>query len=302
MKNLSKQQMSKFSPAVYLCTAVLLLLSASLPAQAAKKVWTRGLKSRNYDFYIYDSKKSLFRKVLNNLENARSQFEIFLPPPPGVTPARGIVNIYRTRQQYLSAVGKEFSWSSGVWNGKTLEISPPPGESSRNAYRKYTSTVIYHEGFHQYLDSILENKVMPGMWFNEGSAQVFEDIQNSGNIAIPRKKENELVKAVRMFHGDLYTFMKKDYKQFYEAKSRNLNYRFANALMFYLYVGAASENSPFAKIPVRYVHLLRRYRDQFKALNVLKKEFDFKQLERELRAFWGSTSRINRARRYRKQP
>ena len=267
MHNLSKQQMSKFSPAVYCCTAVLLLLSASLPAQAAKKVWTRALNSRNYNFYIYDSRKNLFRKVLNNLENARSQFELFLPPPPGVVPEKGIVNIYRTPQQYLAAVGKEFSWSSGVWNGKTLEISPPPGEGSRNAYRKYTSTVIYHEGFHQYLASILENNVMPGMWFNEGSAQVFEDIQNSGNIAIPRKKENELVQAVRMYHGDLYTFMKKDYKQFYEEKSRNLNYRFANALMFYLYVGAASEKSPFAKLPIRYVHLLRRYRDQFKALD-----------------------------------
>ena len=271
--------------------------AASAKSHSSKAATFRLLQSANYDLYTNASGRGALNRILKKLENAREHFGRYLPVPAGRTASRGIIRLFRTREQYLSAVGADFKWSGGLWNGKELLISPLPGEHSANDNRKFIREVIFHEGFHQYLSGITDN-IPTGMWFNEGCAQLFVDLNSSGSVILSREKEKTLGSVAVKHPVPVKTLMALNNKNFYAPDMRNSNYQTSHALMYYLYFGAPAENSPCAAIPDRYIDLLYRYRDPDQAMAGLAAEFNLDKLDTDFRSFWGSPSRLSAARTY----
>ena len=255
----------------------------------------------NYIFVTNQRSRADMRHLQNDLELARALFGAYFPLPPGRS-CVGVVKLFADRKEYLRYVGKNMSWTAGVWRPleRELVVSPLGGQANDRIVERYMRKVALHEGFHQYIFYVA-NEVNPALWFNEGCAQFFENFSpRDGAIAAPDAREAAKLAGAVAGCRDLEEFVHLDHAGFYAANGRARNYALSYALCYYLLRGApALGETKFAAVPESYIEELRRTRDLGKARDRAFAGIDFKELHAKLKAFWNDPEQQRRAKEYR---
>lgn len=262
-----------------------------------KGKWMK-ITSANYTLFTNRSGRGAQTMILQDLEEVRSCFISCIPElsvPSGS--AKGIVRVFRTRKNYLDAVGENFKWSGGLWNGKELLISPPENEKYARGARLTIKRVMFHEGFHQYLASVLPG-IYVDMWFNEGCAQFFENTDARKRVKLNENMEKHIASVVAKYPFTVKQLMSLSYKDFYNEQTRNANYAAAFSFVYYLLKGAKADNLPAADIPAFYISQLKKSRNHKTAFNAVARKFDLKSVDADWRKFWSSPKRLRKAARY----
>ncbi len=195
--------------------------------------------------------RNMGQKLLNELQVIRQAYtELFPLTPTSVNPV-SVVRIFASPDDYLNYVGKEAEWSAGLYSPRHKELVLKNDDTlSANDRKDRLQLIIYHEGFHQFLDALLDGKNVP-IWFNEGHATYFEaaDVSTTAKrVRIPvNTMRLETIK--RMNSYPIKSLMLMDTQTFYDAKSTtklNANYALAWGITYFLRT-AQKSRSPLAK-------------------------------------------------------
>ncbi len=259
------------------------------------------IESENYIFVSNQTGRREVTRLRNELEEARKVFRQYCPPP-GELQTAAVVRIFKTREEYVSFVGKRMEWSIGVFmpaKGE-LAVSPPPEEERSNQkQRESLRQTMFHEGFHQYLHQIYKGR-QSSVWFNEGLAQFFEGVDlRQGSIRLSDTEEDRLHDFFKSpVKIDLKALTVMSYETFYGTNTER-NYLMAKALLYYLMKGASSEGkTAYAAIPARYAAALKKTGDADDATRRAFEGVNFDQLSADLRRFFSNHGSIRSSYRY----
>jgi len=107
-----------------------------------------------------------------------------------------IVRIFATKDSFLEYMGETTGmrgdWMGGYYAPHLKELVLLTKEN-----QDILTRVLYHEGFHQFLDYFISN--VP-MWFNEGLAQYFELAERSGRRFEMGKKDVQKTRLLRVIN------------------------------------------------------------------------------------------------------
>lgn len=201
-------------------------------------------------------------------------------PNPKKTRRKFPIVVFKSRKEYQQ---------NGGPRGAGGHFDPVFKQLYLFQYRKMSDTllVLYHEGFHQFLDGILKKK--PPQWFNEGVADFFGPSQHvkegksEGMKIRPNPWRLKLVqrliqtgrtvpfkKLMRMSQREMYG---KDAGNHY-AQSWSMIYFFCQA-----------DDRKYFKYMKKYFKALRRGKDRFKAYDYAFKKTDMSKLEARWRQY-----------------
>jgi len=250
------------------------------------------------DNYIFLSNMKSQHKVVikdlqEHIEYLRDAFEQFMPPRKEIKDI-SVIRAFATPDEYVNYVGKDYSWSYGLWSPSHKELVIRPIEWGGSKLQKEEFfKIVFHEAFHQYIFYAYDQK-SPAVWFNEGHADFFSTATINerkftvGENAQSAKQIDELVakgtmnidKLIHMKHSDFYSGTN---------DARHKNYALAWFIVYYLRKGAVLETPP------KYVNILKTYSDTLwetgdgeKATDVAFEGVDLKAFQRELILFWTS--------------
>lgn len=186
--------------------------------------------------------------IQKDVEILRTAFELLVAPRAEITEV-SIIKVFRERDEYLSYVGPEMQWSAGVWAPSRKELVVAPADNLRTTrdLRKMVLSVVYHEGFHQYLYYALAGQEVP-IWLNEGHATLLEACSINHTRKVLHVGENPqwlpVVEAlVAQPRGlDLKALMTMDQERFYVSgrhgaqaqRKREAHYALAWGLTYFL--------------------------------------------------------------------
>ena len=220
--------------------------------------------------------------LTNELPKLRARYAATVPTSVDSSNALNVARIYRSRDEYLDAVGDDMAWSAAYWSPVRRELVahlPEAGEAE-------LMRTIRHEAFHQYL-SYACSMITASPWFNEGYAQYFEDEESlewgEGFDTSPDGLER--------IAPTLPALMLADYDEFYGGSDavRRMKYRLAWSIAVFIEKGAPNVRfRPFAKLKSNYVEALVKTRDMRQATMaaLLGDEDLTKNFLREWRKFW----------------
>ena len=220
--------------------------------------------------------------LTNELPRIRARYAVTIPTSVDCSNTLSVARIYRSRDEYLDAVGDDMAWSAAYWSPVRRELVahlPEGGEAE-------LMRTIRHEAFHQYL-SYACSMITASPWFNEGYAQYFEDEESlewgEGFDTSPDGLER--------LAPTLPALMLADYDEFYGGSDavRRMKYRLAWSIAVFIEKGAPDVRfRPFAKLKAKYVDALIRSRDMRQAtMYALLGDDDLtKNFLREWRKFW----------------
>lgn len=192
---------------------------------------------------LSDIRSSAGRRLISDLQrqlpHLKTAFERLVPPRAANRDVH-VIRIFEDPGHYRAYVGEARAWSAGIWEPGRRELVLLFRGEQRAAE---TMSVIFHEGFHQYLHYAYEMKEAP-VWFNEGHACLFEaaGMGPRGSVAL-----RESASRTRLILADidaaaerLPQILQMSYDQFYGGgdEFRNLNYAVAWGLVYYLRKGA----------------------------------------------------------------
>lgn len=216
-----------------------------------------------------------------------------------------VIRMPATPAEYMTYVGPDYDWTSGIWvpDRKELLIRPVV-EGSSQEKRRALFRLAFHEGFHQYAFYALD-QAYSAMWFNEGMAQFFENaVLVNGRIRIEEDpRAIRLLTQVLTKGGfDLKSFFKLSREQFYsnDPDERDAHYAVAWALVYYLKKGSGSDpHSPYAGLLDHYAEAMQvEGKTASEATESMLKGVDIQRLSQDFRQFWNSPARQSAARRY----
>ncbi|MBI5359449.1 MAG: DUF1570 domain-containing protein [Planctomycetes bacterium] len=209
-------------------------------------------------------------------------------PPDNKSVGKTVVYVFKTKQEFVShgtSVGIDKEWLEkigGLYNHETKEIYIADPKQ-----RELFNPVLYHEGFHQYIDNEVKDSVSIPTWFNEGCAQWFYGSSANNNTIIGYKKIRVEIDILNERFGEielkpLKTFFMLDQMEFY--KDRPANYAQAWSFVYFCF---RYKNG-------RYESLLRDYYKEIKKGSSLQEAFDnvfgrkdvnFDVMEKEWKAY-----------------
>jgi len=148
-------------------SACILLLMLCLPIRAAQKSKMIVHPSEHYTIET-DLGQKAAAGIAKNMEAIRAEYIRRLSWLKGTLPGKFRVVVYKTREDYLDALGAEFQNTGGVYipNRKMLASFLGDREPSDVLH------TLYHEGFHQFISYYITSGTP--VWVNEGLAQYFE--------------------------------------------------------------------------------------------------------------------------------
>ena len=220
--------------------------------------------------------------LTNDLPRLRARYAAVVPSSVDTSNTLSVARIYRSRDEYLDAVGDDMAWSAAYWSPVRRELVahlPEVGEAE-------LMRTIRHEAFHQYL-SYACSMITASPWFNEGYAQYFEDEESlewgEGFDTSPDGLER--------LAPTLPALMLADYDEFYGGSDlvRRMKYRLAWSIAVFIEKGAPNVRfRPFAKLKSDYMEALISTRDMKQATMaaLLGNEDLTKNFLREWRKFW----------------
>jgi hypothetical protein len=236
---------------------------------------------------IRSGKSQLVDAILEDLEKLRPVWESMVPPWEHAREV-AVVRVFGTAEEYVRYVGADKAWTAGLWVNVRRELMiRPVEEGSLISKRKAVLTAVYHEGFHQYLDSAFGG-VAPAPWFNEGYATLFGSTVFSGGRVTFAKEAGAaatLAQLVRQGRADPARILGLDYAAFYgkDDDTRRENYALAWGLMYFLQGEADNRKSDqWRGIPARYAAALKENRDPNQAT---RKAFDGVDMDAFTKAF-----------------
>jgi hypothetical protein len=176
-------------------------------------------------------KKTFAKKVQTHLEFIRTVFERFIPPIVEIN-AVSVLTIPSTKEEYAAYIPQGYGWSAGIWMPGRKELAVSAFTSNESALL----SVLRHEAFHQYIFYATGEKRIP-VWYNEGHADMFQAIKQSGSRVTIVEDSNHLRSLLPLFKRKAVSIKKHislDHAQFYAESSRSLNYSTAWSLVYYL--------------------------------------------------------------------
>ncbi len=240
---------------------------------------------------IRSGKSQLVDAILEDLEKLRPVWEALVPP---WTPARevAVVRVFGTEAEYVRYVGPEMSWTSGLWMGSRRELMiRPVEEGSLMRKRRSVLAIVYHEGFHQYLDSAFEG-YQAAAWFNEGYATLSGSISFSGK-RVTFAKDPPLVailaQLVRQGRADPARILDLDYAAFYgnDDETRRENYALAWGLLYFLQGEPDNrKTASWRGIPAHYATAFRESHDPRAATRQAFDGVEMKAFNKAFQLFW----------------
>ena len=266
----------------------------------AKDWWF--VETENYIFLANLKAKygTTVKDLQEHIEYLRDAFEQFMPPRKELTSV-SVIRVFGSSGEYVSYVGKDFSWSAGLWSPmrKELVIRPPEFGTSKMQKDQFFR-VVFHEGLHQYLFYSFDMKE-PAVWFNEGHADFFSAaVINDKKFSVPEAAHNAKVLEEMMAKKSISirTLIGMKHEEFYrcDEKTREDHYALAWAVIYYLRKGVPLEkNSKYASILDRYGDALWETGDGAKATDAAFDGIDIDKFQRDFILFWLSPARRSAA-------
>lgn len=256
----------------------------------------------NYIFLsnLKDKHGLTVRNMQANIEQLRPLYITVIPPINPID-AVSVVRIFGTEDEYVKYVGTNMMWSGGCWvpNRNELVLRPLTWGGARDR-REWYNTILYHEGFHQYLFYALD-RLTPAPWFNEGHAKLFDSAKVSRD-RIVIEEDPALVAFLQQIlvndPVDIGRLTRLSYQEFYTANenAREYNYTMAWALIYFLRKGAPLGNDPrFQAIPANYLKALIATRDPEAATVKTFEAIPMADLRTAFIIFWKNMRLRNRA-------
>lgn len=259
--------------------------------------------------------------LLLMLESLRPRYAALVPPFKRTIAQTSVVRVFRKREDYVdyvrqSGVLLDPNQSAGIFDGgrRELVISPVVRGSTGDV-----NGTIRHEGFHQYLFAAW-NGANASLWFNEGTAEVFESYQPQGRDAWKAVENEHHAKRLEamarsatdaQWRDTVRWLLFADGRSFYQPPDGdvNRNYALAYGTMFFLYRGApAVRGDPYAEVLPTYFEEMEKHGDCIRATLAAFRMGDdgsdtrfLDRFARDLRSFWAN-ERERRAARSAKTP
>ncbi|MBR2837147.1 MAG: hypothetical protein IKE55_00010, partial [Kiritimatiellae bacterium] len=197
--------------------------------------------------------------LTNELLVLQARYAAAVPTPLDASNALCVARIYRSREEYLDAVGDDMAWSAAYWSPVRRELVAHLPEAEEAALMR----TMRHEAFHQYL-SYACSMISASPWLNEGYAQYFED-EDSRDWGEGIDAGPEVLKRLAQ---TLPGLMMMDYDEFYGGSdaARRMKYRLAWSIAVFVEKGAPEVRfRPFAKLKADYFEALLESRDMKRA-------------------------------------
>jgi len=258
------------------------------------------LETDNFILVANLKRRGAISDIQEALENARAVFTKQFPLLKPID-AVSVVRVFEKRDDYIDCVGKELTWTGGVWmpGKKELMVSPMDWLQGQKRVEEMVR-VVYHEGFHQYLHYATEEHENAD-WFNEGTAEFLEALKckpggkfsfELSDSAYSHLKEG--MKKQTLSVKDLISY---DHDRFIEKSIVEGNYLEAHALMYYLYKGAPSikGKEAYSQIPSKYYKAIIAKNDWQAATAAAWAGIDMNEFEKDFREFWDSKPLYNRS-------
>ena len=223
--------------------------------------------------------------LTNDFPVMRAKYAAAIPSPLDGSNVLSVVRIYANRDEYLDALETDgmtnMAWSAAYWSPGRRELV---AHLSAGGEKELMRT-IRHEAFHQYL-SYASSMIPSSPWFNEGSAQYFEDDANADwGEGFEVTDEN-----IDRMSAAIPGLLMMDYEQFYGGSDleRRFKYRLAWSVVRFIEKGADEVRlKPFEGLKKRYMDALIETRDMRKATSAAFRDADLlKQFIAEWKKFW----------------
>jgi len=265
------------------------------------------LETDNFILISNLKRRGAISDIQDGLENARAVFTKQVPLMKPID-AVSVVRVFEKRDEYVDCVGKELTWSAGVWmpGKKELVISPMDWLQGQKKVEEMVR-VVYHEGFHQYLHYATaqhENAT----WFNEGTAKFMECMKcrpgGKFSFELSDNIYNYLKEGMKKQSQSVQRLIGLDHYSFIEKSALEGNYLESHALMYYLYKGAPAikGKEAYQQIPSKYYKAIIEKNDWKAATTVAWEGIDMNEFEKDFREFWESKALYNRSKDYEMKP
>ena len=259
--------------------------------------------------------------LLLMLESLRPRYEALVPPFKRTIAQTSVVRVFRKRGDYTAYVADsgillDPNQSAGIFDGSRRELVISP------VVRGWTTdpdATVRHEGFHQYLFAAW-NGAHASLWFNEGTAEVFEAYEPKGRGAWRATESASHAKRLEalarsqtdaQWRDAVRALLFADARAFYQPADNdvNRNYALAWGVAHFLFFGAPSvRGEPYKAVLPAYFDEMEKHGDPNRATAAAfamgDDGSDTKLLDRfarDLQAFWKNES-ARRAARAAKTP
>ena len=223
--------------------------------------------------------------LTNDFPVMRAKYAAAIPSPLDGSNVLSVVRIYASRDEYLDALEADgntnMAWSAAYWSPQRRELVAHLSAGGETELMR----TIRHEAFHQYL-SYASSMIPASPWFNEGSAQYFEDEASADwgeGFDVTDENVDRLAAAIP-------GLLMMDYEQFYGGSDfeRRFKYKLAWSVVRFIEKGADEVRlKPFEGLKKRYMDALIETRDMRKATAAAFKDADLlKQFIAEWRKYW----------------
>ncbi len=210
---------------------------------------------------IYKAYTKIFPK--NKIKGKRDKFKLFL---------------HNSKQQYVAAGAPDHSGGYFSPLSKQVVCFKYPNFDAGLA-------VLYHECFHQYLDTYLPN---PPLWYNEGHAEFYGAFlylpERNGMQYRPNGTRLPTAKQMiqRKMMMPLKDLVRMTNEQFYEEKKMAANYAQAWAFIYFLYM---YQNGRYKSYMKKYFKYMQKGLSYDECADKVFRKVNWDQWEREFRQF-----------------
>lgn len=257
------------------------------------------LETPNFILTADIRKSSEIEEIRREAEKIHSFYSQVLPPLREIDDV-SVIRIFGSHEDYVAYVGEEWEWSIGIWMAmkKELVVSPIPRLKGKNRMEEMIHT-LYHELFHQYLFYTAGGR-NAHVWFNEGLAQLFEDVDFRGSGKFRLSPGRDALERGRQAAfsglGDVRRLKEMSLEEF--QAEHELSYPAVWSLVYFMLCGGPvlKEENSYAGIPGRYYRALVETGDPAKANRAAWEGIDLDRFQQDYRQFWNSKTLISRSR------
>ena len=257
-------------------------------------------ETENYILASNIKKRRDAQVIAEEAEKIRALFEKTMPPPTPIDDV-SVIRVFDDRNEYNRYLGEGYEWTAGIWmpSKKELVFFLDGNSRSKKEARNNVSNVLYHELFHQYCHySSGQMSAFP--WFNEGNAQVFQDVTMKPNgkfgFDIPQQLIQRKVKNILASkYTNVENIVNLGFGEFNDE--RDFSYDATWLLMVFMlkHCPAKPELKDYSEIPQKYFMALAETQDERKAHEAAWKDVDMKEISKAFREFLGNRSSVTRA-------
>jgi len=249
-----------------------------------------GWWSQRVDDYIFltDIKDYNGRKLITFLEYTmpaiRKAFQQAIPPMKPISDV-SVIRIFEQESGYKQHVDT-MQWTSGVWQPAKRELTV----LYQRKDKQKNIEVIVHEGLHQYM-FYATDMIATSPWFNEGFACFFQTAQvvdKGRKVLIPEQTQfaTFVSKNEELIANQIPELLAKDYEQFYEPNTRQLNYVTAWSIIYFLQKDQSLTNKLYEHIIPTYLKTLKTEKDYQKATKEAFRNVEMETFKEDFIRFW----------------